>query len=76
MYNSGGAVEALGCVGDQLDCQMRIKGKGCGQFGALSSVKPRACYMNSEELEFKFVDPFLEIVIPTGTGFGDINIPF
>lgn len=26
MYNSGGAVEALGYVGDQLDCKIQIEG--------------------------------------------------
>ncbi|XVE56686.1 hypothetical protein DITRI_Ditri04bG0030600 [Diplodiscus trichospermus] len=52
MYNSGGAVEALGCNLNPSGCTVKIKGRGCGRFGAYSSSKPRSCMVDMKEEEF------------------------
>ncbi|KAF2314135.1 hypothetical protein GH714_023606 [Hevea brasiliensis] len=42
MYNSGGAVEAVNCrITDSSECRIKMKGRGCGRFGAYSSTKPK-----------------------------------
>lgn len=56
MYNSGGAVEAVDFVSDHSRCRLDTKGRGSGQFGAYSSIKPKFCTVNSEEEEFEFND--------------------
>ena len=50
MYNSGGAVEALNCTKDLSSCTIKIKGRGCGLFGAYSnlSTKPKCCMVNTK----------------------------
>ncbi|KAL2346974.1 hypothetical protein Fmac_000974 [Flemingia macrophylla] len=52
MYNSGGAVEGLDCTMDVAQCTIKIKGKGCGRFGAYSNVRPKRCLVDMEEEEF------------------------
>nr|GMC52987.1 probable galactinol--sucrose galactosyltransferase 1 [Ipomoea batatas] len=55
MFNSGGAItevkyeaEATGAV-----C---MKVRGCGEFGAYSSVRPRRIAVDSTEVEFQYED--------------------
>ena len=54
MYNSGGAVEALDCYMDNLECIIKIKGKGCGRFGAYSCIRPKRCIVDMKEEEFSY----------------------
>ncbi|XP_020235790.1 probable galactinol--sucrose galactosyltransferase 2 [Cajanus cajan] len=54
MYNSGGAVEALDCTMDVAQCIIKIKGRGCGSFGAYSNVRPKRCLVNMKEEEFSY----------------------
>ncbi|KAK7350666.1 hypothetical protein VNO77_09524 [Canavalia gladiata] len=54
MYNSGGAVEALDCTMDVAQCTIKIKGKGCGRFGAYSNVGPKRCVVDMKEEEFSY----------------------
>ena len=54
MYNSGGAVEALDCYMDTSECIIKIKGKGCGRFGAYSSIRPKRCIVDMKEEEFSY----------------------
>ncbi|KAF5957367.1 hypothetical protein HYC85_004592 [Camellia sinensis] len=53
MYNSGGALEALNyTVNLPTGFSIKIKGRGCGRFGAYSSTKPRCCKVDMKEEEF------------------------
>ncbi|TKY73577.1 galactinol--sucrose galactosyltransferase 2 [Spatholobus suberectus] len=54
MYNSGGAVEALDCTMDVAQCIIKIKGRGCGRFGAYSNVRPKRCIVEMKEEEFSY----------------------
>lgn len=53
MFNSGGAVKELswGCNGST---NVVIKVRGCGQFGAYSSARPKLIKVDSEEVEFRY----------------------
>ena len=52
MYNSGGAVETMNCIIELSECIIKIKGKGCGRFGAHSNIKPKRCMLDMKEEEF------------------------
>ncbi|CAJ1974976.1 unnamed protein product [Sphenostylis stenocarpa] len=54
MYNSGGAVEALDCTMDVAQCIIKIKGRGCGRFGAYSNARPKRCVVDMKEEEFSY----------------------
>lgn len=55
MYNSGGAVEAMYCTMDHVaQCIIKIKGRGCGRFGAYSNVRPKRCIVDMKEEEEEF----------------------
>ncbi|OVA20555.1 Glycosyl hydrolases 36 [Macleaya cordata] len=54
MYNSGGAIEALNCTSDSSGCTVKIKGRGCGRFGAYSGSKPKSCFIDGKEEEFDY----------------------
>ena len=54
MYNSGGAVEALDCNMDVAQCIIKVKGRGCGRFGAYSNVRPKRCVVDMKEQEFSY----------------------
>ncbi|KAK6153257.1 hypothetical protein DH2020_012896 [Rehmannia glutinosa] len=49
MYNSGGAVEEY-----ILKDTITIKARGCGLFGAYSSVKPSCCKVDKKDEEFTY----------------------
>ncbi|KAG5148689.1 hypothetical protein JHK82_015570 [Glycine max] len=55
MYNSGGAIEALDCTMDVAQCVVKIKGRGCGRFGAYSNVRPKSCVVDMKEEEFSYI---------------------
>ncbi|KAK2652648.1 hypothetical protein Ddye_012504 [Dipteronia dyeriana] len=77
MYNSGGAVESVDCICDSsTDCRILIKGRGGGSFGAYSSTKPKSCFVNSKNEDFKFSpqDNLLTVTIPSNTISWDIAI--
>ena len=75
MYNSGGAVEALNCTMDLSRCTIKIKGRGCGQFGAYSSTKPKCCMVDMKEEEFTYnaVDGLLTVEIQGECKLRDIE---
>ncbi|CAN6179149.1 unnamed protein product [Urochloa humidicola] len=69
MFNSGGAVEGLtyhlldgakmldgngSTSGSEAVGLVCMEVRGCGRFGAYSSVRPRKCMMGSSELEFSY----------------------
>ncbi|KAL5991049.1 hypothetical protein ACLOJK_011955 [Asimina triloba] len=56
MYISGGAVESVNFSGGSSNCQLNIRGRGPGHFGAYSSRRPTSCTVISREAEFNFVD--------------------
>lgn len=70
MYNSGGAIESVDFNGDLSPCCLSIKGKGCGLFGAYSSIQPKNCTVNSKAEEFMFNpdNNLLTLTIPTSSG--------
>ncbi|XP_042440004.1 probable galactinol--sucrose galactosyltransferase 2 [Zingiber officinale] len=74
MYNSGGAIEAVDFASDLSQCLIRINGKGCGSFGAYSSIKPKICTINStvEEFMFDHNSSLLTLIIPEGGEFWEI----
>lgn len=78
MYNSGGAVEAVDFVSDHSRGRLDIKGRGSGQFGAYSSIKPKFSTVNSGEVDFEFnsKDKFLKLVIPPKNNSWVISIHF
>ncbi|KAK1310799.1 putative galactinol--sucrose galactosyltransferase 2 [Acorus calamus] len=78
MYNSGGAVEAIEFVINDSNCQVKIKGRGSGHFGAYSSTNPKFCMVNSkeEEFEYKVDEKFLTITVPHGNNFWEIDVAF
>ena len=54
MYNSGGAVEAFDSAIDVSECFINIKARGCGRFGAYSSLSPKRCTVDRREKEFLY----------------------
>ncbi|KAK9734012.1 hypothetical protein RND81_04G108300 [Saponaria officinalis] len=54
MYNSGGAVETWSSITGSEGCTVRMKARGCGRFGAYSSIKPNCCTIDMTKKEFKF----------------------
>ncbi|KAK1549175.1 hypothetical protein Q3G72_017361 [Acer saccharum] len=52
MYNSGGAVDTMNWIIQLSECIFKIKGKGCGRFGAYSNIKPQRCMLDMKEEEF------------------------
>ncbi|TXG50815.1 hypothetical protein EZV62_023339 [Acer yangbiense] len=54
MYNSGGAVDTMNCIIKLSECIIKIKGKGCGRFGAYSNTKPKRCMLDMKEEEFTY----------------------
>ncbi|EOA20025.1 hypothetical protein CARUB_v10000299mg [Capsella rubella] len=52
MYNSGGAIERLRYEVEKMKVVMEVK--GCGKFGAYSSVKPKRCIVESNEMAFEY----------------------
>ncbi|KAJ8431417.1 hypothetical protein Cgig2_004449 [Carnegiea gigantea] len=68
MYNSGGAVEALSSTTDHDGCSIKIKMRGCGQFGAYSSIKPRNCTIDRkiEEFTYSAEDGLLKLKLDGG----------
>ncbi|KAF7838231.1 putative galactinol--sucrose galactosyltransferase 2 [Senna tora] len=80
MYNSGGAVEALefSSMDDVSECITRIKGRGCGRFGAYSSMRPKRCMVDMKEEEFSFneKDKLLTIVLEGEGNLRDIEFVY
>lgn len=78
MYNSGGAVEELTCTIDVAHCIIKIKGRGCGRFGAYSNVKPTRCMVGMKEKEFSYSseDGLLTIKLDGEGNYRDIEVVF
>ncbi|KAJ7967875.1 Galactinol--sucrose galactosyltransferase [Quillaja saponaria] len=78
MYNSGGAVESVDSFSDSSGCEIHIRGRGAGTFGAYSNSNPKSCSINLKEEEFKFrvEDNLLSIVIPTRSTSWEITISY
>lgn len=71
MYNSGGAVDRI----DFSSCEIHIKGRGAGSFGAYSSLKPKSCSVNSKDegFEFRGDNNLLTVTIPATTSSWNIS---
>lgn len=78
MYNSGGAVESLEYIMDLSKNIIKIKGKGCGRFGAYSSTKPKCCMVDTKEEEFTYnaVDGLLTVQLPGEKTLRDIEFVY
>ncbi|KAL4193260.1 hypothetical protein AMTRI_Chr06g176040 [Amborella trichopoda] len=82
MYNSGGAIQEIGFTSDTSGCEIKIQGRGCGHFGAYSSIKPRLCTVDGKEGDFSYEtkDGLLIINMPptllNGSLLRDIVIAF
>lgn len=78
MYNSGGAVEAMNHTMDHSECRIKIKGKGCGRFGAFSSTKPKCCMVDMKEEEFTYnsQDGLLTIKLDGDCNLRDIEFVY
>ncbi|KAH6825870.1 hypothetical protein C2S53_020307 [Perilla frutescens var. hirtella] len=78
MYNSGGAVDAVEGVDDSSCNKIQIRGRGEGILGAYMNLEPKFCYVNMEEVQFKFSSEqhFLTVTVPTGTNFWEIDIHY
>lgn len=76
MYNSGGAVEAIDFSTDSSGCEIHVKGRGAGTFGAYSSTKPKSCSVNSKAVGFDFraEDNLLTLTFPDTTSSWDVVI--
>ncbi|XP_057795142.1 probable galactinol--sucrose galactosyltransferase 2 isoform X2 [Salvia miltiorrhiza] len=76
MYNSGGAIDAVEAINDSSCDKIRIRGRGEGIFGAYMSSEPKVCYVNMEEVQFKFCseEHFLSVIVPTGANSWEIDI--
>ncbi|CAI9760352.1 unnamed protein product [Fraxinus pennsylvanica] len=53
MFNSGGAIKELNCEKDKTGT-VCLKVRGCGLFGAYSSVRPKRITVDAEELKFEY----------------------
>ncbi|KAK0599569.1 hypothetical protein LWI29_006466 [Acer saccharum] len=49
MYNSGGAVDTMNWIIELSECIIKIKGTGCGRFGAYSNIKPQRYVLETVE---------------------------
>ncbi|GFS45666.1 seed imbibition 1 [Actinidia rufa] len=76
MYNSGGAIEAI--LVESYNCEISVKGRGAGRFGAYSNQKPDFCFVNSRQVEFDFrtEDHLFTTIIPWETNSWEITIGF
>lgn len=76
MYNSGGAVDAIDFFSDSSSCEIHVKGRGAGEFGAYSSTKPKSCSVNSkvEGFDFRDEDNLLTLILHHPTSSWDIVI--
>lgn len=61
MFNAGGAIDGLtyqvrsgAAHGDEIIGKVQMEVKGCGQFGAYSSTRPKRCRVGSEEVDFEY----------------------
>ncbi|XP_031393395.1 probable galactinol--sucrose galactosyltransferase 2 isoform X2 [Punica granatum] len=80
MYNSGGAVEAVESCNEKSTSSLVlcIKGRGSGTFGAFSDMRPKSCFVNSEEESFKFrtEENLLTVTIPPRMTSWDLFISY
>ncbi|CAA3005215.1 probable galactinol--sucrose galactosyltransferase 1 [Olea europaea subsp. europaea] len=53
MFNSGGAIKELDYESEQMGT-VSMKVRGCGLFGAYSSVRPKRITVDCEEVEFEY----------------------
>ncbi|MCV2423673.1 hypothetical protein LNV47_24115, partial [Paucibacter sp. DJ4R-1] len=54
MFNGGGAVEDLKYVTINGDSRVYMEVKGCGTFGAYSSIRPTSCKVGSSNVDFSY----------------------
>lgn len=53
MFNSGGAIKELNYEPENTAC-VHMKVRGCGPFGAYSSVKPKRIAVDNKEVDFEY----------------------
>lgn len=54
MYNSGAAIEDIMWISKDLSGILQIRVRGCGRFGAYSSIRPTCCKIDKKEEEFSY----------------------
>lgn len=76
MYNSGGAIDSIEAINDSSCTKIRIRGRGEGTFGAYMNLEPKICYLNMEEVQFRFSseEHFLLVIVPSGTNSWEMHI--
>ncbi|KAG8385959.1 hypothetical protein BUALT_Bualt03G0099400 [Buddleja alternifolia] len=67
MFDSGGAIKEISYELEKLGT-FYMKVRGCGPFGAYSSVKPKILQVDSEEVEFEYAEA-------SGFSTFDLKIP-
>lgn len=67
MFNAGGAVKEFS-LGSNGSKNVTMKVRGCGQFGAYSSSRPKLVTVDSEEVEFKYEEDSGLVII-------DLRVP-
>ncbi|KAK0601411.1 hypothetical protein LWI29_024047 [Acer saccharum] len=74
MYNSGGAVDTMNWIIELSECIIKIKGTGCGRFGAYSNIKPQRKEREKELKQDNFIDgDNREVVDGTGNNCEDFD---
>lgn len=74
MFNSGGTIQELKCVGSGSESCVEIQVKGGGNFLAYSSVPPKKCHLNGADVDFEWLgDGKLTLNIPWNEDAGGIS---
>lgn len=60
MLNSGGAIESVAYVSNRV----RVGVKGTGEMRVFASEKPNECYINGENVEFKYEEHMVIVQVP------------
>ena len=60
MLNSGGAIESVTYVSNRV----RVGVKGTGEMRVFASEKPSECYINGENVEFKYEERMVIVQVP------------
>ena len=60
MLNSGGAIESVD-IGDDT---IKVSVKGAGEMRVYSSVRPAACRVNGNEVEFSYEGSMVAVQVP------------
>lgn len=78
MYNSGGAIQDMMWISKDASSILKIRTRGCGRFGAYSSMKPICCKVEMQDKEFSYnhEDGLLTINIEGDCNLRDLEIEY